>query len=529
MSDDDELLASVPKTSYLVHNVYGVVPLTANEPTSGSSHSARADAAGEKKKRKKQKKKKLSLYDLYTKQQSSSDEGGDVSSEGDNLDEAATLLPYGGSSLSTIGAAPSSSSAAAAYDVLPYEIGMDINILINQVHQNVLRSICIDDYDGSARFLDDDLICLAAALRHNASVVSLQLRYLPVTDVSLVPLCKALEGHPAIRALDLSGTKGTRKTGEALRRLVCNNTHLLHVMIEETLYLEKDVAVIQEAVQYNAMVCPDPRLNPYDLKMISKISKLERDQRLLEEQLSYNPFIQGPPPSSMLHTQSETGRDCGELGGSLFDAPQASRRKHKKRAVTFREDERENILTQQVCAEYVRGCCKYGSRCKYYHPPWSPALEQVASLQRYKEEEERRAKWQSVTGSMSGSASVGPGSECGTSASRPPQSHDTRSQRWEDATVSAFQVSQTCTDAKRSRQRDANFTLDVRKVSTLSPAPVCALPSHAASENCESDVVADHETRTAHIRRMVLAVCCVCCCAMTVSTVLRRPMNRQES
>ncbi|ORC85257.1 uncharacterized protein TM35_000361170 [Trypanosoma theileri] len=117
---------------------------------------------------------------------------------------------------------------------------MDINILIQQTVQNVVQSVSLEDYDGLSRFGDYELICFSAALKNNSSILSLQIRYLDVSDTSLVPLCRALEVHPCIRALDLSGTRGGNVSIKAVFRLVCRNPSILFVRLDDTMVCPQD-------------------------------------------------------------------------------------------------------------------------------------------------------------------------------------------------------------------------------------------------------------------------------------------------
>jgi hypothetical protein len=520
LMDDEELIAAtVPSERYAVIPNVGVVNLGAMD----SAYTQQVVA--DRRSKKKPKRRKPSLYDLYHEheEEAEDDEDGvDI-----DLDEAATM--YNPSLMSTSASMSNNAGAADAllYEFTTFEIGMDINILLNQVHQNILRSICIDDTDNTGRFTDGDLICLAASLRHNRSLLSLQLRYLPVTDISLVPLCKSLEQHPTLRALDLSGTKGTRKTGEALRRLACVNTHLLHVMREDTMFQERDLAVMEEALQYNAMMCADPRSNPYDVKMISKVTEEERAKRLLDAQLNYNPWLHGPPPSSVL------------ADGSFRTDDVSARKKAGRKGVTFAsataadDDTADSFLSQRVCGDYIRGACRYGSRCKYYHPPWTPALEQVAQLQKYNAEEEMKRKWDSLRSDGAGGASIGAASSAGAHSEG---TADARSVRWEDCSfgggVSVAPSSLRSlggSSTRRPRRRETEFTLDARRV-------------HAAYSGTEEggNPMDDEEVaRAAAARRRTVkqrqrrkrllllstVVCCACTCLLATAAGAVRPKS----
>lgn len=504
MQDDEDafIAATIPAHRFAMIPSVGVVDLGVTK----ESHGANEPVDEPLKKKKKVKRRKPSLYSLYHETSSNEGSQGDLGDE-DYLDEAATMYSVAAASTGGGGA---SGVNPSLYEYVAFEIGMDINVLLNQVHQNILRSICLDDSeDATSAFTDGDLICLAASLRHNRSLMSLQLRYLPVTDVSLVPLCSALEQHPTLRALDLSGTKGTRKTGEALRRLVCVNTNILHVMHNDTMFQERDLLVMGEALQFNAMMCADPRSNPYDVKMISKVTEEERAKRLLDAQLSYNPWVQGPPPTSVLSG----------------DAPQPliNKKVGKKNVAFETKDNDGSYLSQRVCGDYIKGACRYGSRCKYYHPPWTAALGQVAQLQRYNEEEEIKKKWESLRSDCGSTHSVAAPSEAAASAC-----HTLRSTRWEDCSFGGDFVSVApsfsrsangphAAVAARRRKREAAFTLDARRVHSAHTSPEAMnVPCNAEDYERERQQANLRRRRRNRRKRLLLISTVVCCLCTTV-------------
>ncbi|CCW61116.1 unnamed protein product [Phytomonas sp. EM1] len=174
---------------------------------------------------------------------------------------------------------------------LDFTVGMDINILIQQTIQNTIQSVCLEDYDGFSSFGDHELICFAAAIKNNTSIVSLQIRYLDVSDISLVSLCNALLKHPSLRALDLSGTRGGEATSAALCNLVCTNSSIIFVRVDDTIVNSKDSEIIQMATQYNAMICADPNSNPFQLGLLHKISSIEEKEQKYNQQLNAKPWL----------------------------------------------------------------------------------------------------------------------------------------------------------------------------------------------------------------------------------------------
>ncbi|KAG5511168.1 hypothetical protein JKF63_07110 [Porcisia hertigi] len=231
-----------------------------------------------------------------------------------------------------------------------YCVSMDVNILIQQTVQNIVQSVCLEDPDGFATFGDHELICFAAAVKHNSSILSLQIRYLDVSDVSLIPLCKALEQHPSIRALDLSGTRGGEGTSRALRQLACSNAKIIFMRLEDTIVNPKDLSIIEKAMRYNSMACPDPSNNPFHLGLLRRMSSMDEEEHKFQEQLQARPWLIGlglpnqkKAPKTVLSTAASS-----HIGG-------------------------------EICALFIQGRCPYGSRCKYIHPERTVALKNVVA------------------------------------------------------------------------------------------------------------------------------------------------------
>lgn len=248
-----------------------------------------------------------------------------------------------------------------AFEYEEYVVGMDINVLVQQTVQNIIQSVCLEDYDGLSQFGDHELICFAAAVKHNSSIVSLQIRYLDVSDVSLVPLCAALEKHPSLRALDLSGTRGGDATSRAVCRLVCQNPSVIFAQLDDTVVSPADAVIIQKATRYNAMVCAEVTNNPFHLGLLRNISSIEEKEAKFNEELHAKPWLLAEPPAE--------------------EGPQSK----KKKKVTIVGG--VTRIGAEVCAQYIAGRCLYGSRCKYFHPERTSALKNaVASNQHQRAE-----------------------------------------------------------------------------------------------------------------------------------------------
>ncbi|RNF04852.1 uncharacterized protein Tco025E_08024 [Trypanosoma conorhini] len=272
-----------------------------------------------------------------------------------------------------------------AYEFEEFEPGMDINILIQQTVQNVAQGVSLEDYDGRSQFGDCDLICFAAAVKHNSSILSLQIRYLDVSDTSLVPLCRALEGHPCIRALDLSGTRGGNATIKAVFRLVCTNPNILFVRLDDTMVASHDAEEIELATRYNALACPDPANNPFHLGLLRKIGDMEEEKQRYKEQLSAHSWL-----------------FSNRAGGSANQAPKQAKK------VLFAEKVAKSRIGADICAQFMSGRCGYGSRCRYIHPEKTAAIKNAIVVSQYKMMKELEGDARSLKSSVT---LVGPASK----------------------------------------------------------------------------------------------------------------------
>lgn len=264
-----------------------------------------------------------------------------------------------------------------------FTVGMDINILIRQTLHNIIQSVCLDGSGGrSFCFEDTQLMCFAAAVKNNSSILSIQIKFVDVTDHSLVPLCEALHNHPTLRALDICGTQGSFGTSRALRNLVCNNSNIIFAKIEETVLSPFDAELINEAIQYNAMVCPDPTSNPFHLGLLRKFSELEEEERKYTQKLEPQPWM-----FSSLGEKGKTNEDTY----TSFDHPTfpnddkervyiENRKKNKLKAW---KNTTESKIGAEVCPHFLKGGCPYGSRCKFFHPEYSPALSNAVKMSLY--------------------------------------------------------------------------------------------------------------------------------------------------
>ena len=310
----------------------------------------------------------------------------------------------------TTGLVEMSEVSDRALSTIPFEVGMDVNILVQQLLTNAINTLYLEDEENTGRFGDHELICVAAAVAHNSSLSSIQLRWLQVTDTSLVPFYKNLERHPNLHSLDLCGTRGAEASSRALRKLVCSNSNILHVMTDDTRKTKwriEDDEVIELATRYNALVCPGIS-NPYDKKVITTLFDKKEEDQLLERQLQMrleNPFVQ--------HTVNPGDRQI-LLGGTVISPPPAplvdsstaassgSNMNKKKKSVQFvsgsaavsakeaeiEEAKRSAAAKGALCRDFMLGTCRFGSRCYYQHPERTITTTQQAERVRHEQQQQ---------------------------------------------------------------------------------------------------------------------------------------------
>ncbi len=425
----------------------------------GSSSQAAAAArdAGRPSKRKKQ----PTLYEQYYSDSSETDDPGDELDGGASAMlgrssaagarsyasvVAGSLRSTAGASAAASGAPPKSTGLAEsqtsdrALTTLAFEVGMDVNILVQQLLTNAIATLFLEDEDNTGRFGDHDLVCVASAIGHNTSLTSLQLRWLQVTDVSLVPLFNSLEKHPNIRSIDLCGTRGAEASSKALRRLVCRNSSILHVMTDDTRKTKwrmDDDEVIELATRHNALVCPGIS-NPYDKRVIASIIDKREEQQLLERQLALrrdNPFV---PHTTVIEMEggysggslvAGTERRVISLGGTVISPPtplsaslahplpsnkSSDARSKGKKSVQFSgvpqggkdetaDDEAHRVATAKaaLCKDYMLGSCRFGSRCSYVHPDRTVTATQQADRLRVEQQQQELMEQQRTLAALS--------------------------------------------------------------------------------------------------------------------------------
>lgn len=252
------------------------------------------------------------------------------------------------------------------YDLGPaayFEVGMSVGVLIRELHENTLQYLSVSDPDNLGLFTDNDVILLSGALKTNSSVRSVQLRQLPVGDASLPHLCYVLQSHPSLRALDFSQTRAADGTGRALRQLLATNSNVVHVMLEGCPVHCADLDNIEMACQYNTLLCADPRFNPFESAVIKEASALKDEKEKLEKQLAYNPFVEPLPASALLWTKTSRKKKHQQQGSGDALVPKA--------------------LGREVCGQYMLyGSCRFGSRCKHFHPQRTASRVLIAQQQR---------------------------------------------------------------------------------------------------------------------------------------------------
>eukprot|EP00758_Cryptobia_borreli_P013505 Tbor_TRINITY_DN5840_c0_g1::TRINITY_DN5840_c0_g1_i6::g.5966::m.5966 len=350
-----------------------------------------------------------------------------------------------------------------------FEVGMDIGLLVKEIHKNCIRNLFVEDFDRTRLFGDAELLFIAAALKGNSSVVSVQIRGCPaVTDVSLIPLYQSLYHHNSVRAIDMSNcTNGTEKSGVVLRDLVCKNTNIIFVEHQNCRITDDDAFLIEEATQLNMFVYGglDSVLdggkwrnhNPsaaYLVELLSSENAARREeeeyQRTADILRGVNPLmvdpetgtvalhvlenirrIHGPSEKDLISshlltdagvnsrnsTRGSTERDMSNmdgddrsvLGSVAFTAGPAvsecgvstiattilpdgttarlpKKKLKKKRQSDLLKQCSQNDQFHLVCNDYMQGRCRYGSRCKYYHPEKTTAIDNYINSCRYEQE-----------------------------------------------------------------------------------------------------------------------------------------------
>lgn len=245
-----------------------------------------------------------------------------------------------------------------------YSVGMDINILIRQTVQNVIQSVCLEGTGRNVLFGDDELVCFAAAVKHNCSILSIQIKHLNVSDVSLLPLCESLKQHPALRALDLCGINTSPKFSCALKELVCCNPNIIFAGFTDSGVAAGDLDVIDEALQYNAMVCPDVSSNPFQLGLLRKLNAIEQQEEKYMRSLAPKPWMLNPP--------------CHPLSVPSDEKPSTEKKKKLPWLAST-----QSKIGARLCANYLKGGCQYGSRCKYYHPEYTSVFSNAMKVTQY--------------------------------------------------------------------------------------------------------------------------------------------------
>lgn len=263
-----------------------------------------------------------------------------------------------------------------------FTLGMDINILLRQTLQNVIQSVCLDGSGGKNFCFDDaQLMCFAAAVKNNASILSIQIRYVDVSDVSLVPLCEALRDHATLRALEIHGTHAGYWTSKAARELVCCNSNILVVRIDESALTPADADLVNEAVQYNALACPDLTSNPFYLGLLRKLSRLEEREKSFVQKLEPQPWMTSFVGGSDTHLE-DTSRAFDLPNSSSADKNNNLENRKKKKSKVW-ENITKSIIGAEVCPHFLRGACPYGSRCKFYHPQYTGSHSGGVNLSLY--------------------------------------------------------------------------------------------------------------------------------------------------
>lgn len=220
-----------------------------------------------------------------------------------------------------------------------FQMGMPIDALQQELLSNTTRALLLDDLERTTvnRINDAKGAMFAAALRNNRSLLALTVRAMPLTEIGLCSIFESVKRHGTLRAVDVQLMPLTPKALRGLRDAVRGNCNLIHAGLHQTGVEEDEVADdIDEAVRMNRLVQQDPKLNPYENFLFA----LHADEE--EEEL--------------MHYMIDDADEELEARAAAFEA-------------------RGGRLARPVCGHYMAGACRYGSRCRHYHPERSAASD----------------------------------------------------------------------------------------------------------------------------------------------------------
>ena len=182
---------------------------------------------------------------------------------------------------------------------------------------------------------DKEAAMLASSLRNNRSVLAVTLRGLAITEIGVTSIMESIRRHEAVRSFEIDDIGLTPKSMRSIRDAVRANPGIINVDVRSCNvddWVELDE--IEEAVAMNRLALSDPVVNPFENLLFATSTATELDADglawdALSNDSDYEHILQGEADDFELH--------AGKLA-----AP--------------------------VCGHIMHGGCKYGSRCRHFHP-----------------------------------------------------------------------------------------------------------------------------------------------------------------
>lgn len=245
----------------------------------------------------------------------------------------------------------------------PWAMGHNVNLLLAEVHANTPRVLVIEDFQRTHALTDYEAVALGMALRHNASIVRLALRALPLTDRALVPLLDALHGHPCLRSLELRRLEGREKAARALVRLVCANPNIIAIDAAHSGFELSDAQgeTIDVALQLNLLHAADPFVAREEV--FGAATGLS-SPAAAEAMAAAAAAAVGPLPPVLDGVAMASSLAAPGVGVAGVDT--------ESTAAAALERKRLGLLAEagrHTCARFMAGACTDRDECWLFHPP----------------------------------------------------------------------------------------------------------------------------------------------------------------
>ena len=147
-----------------------------------------------------------------------------------------------------------------------YHVGMDLTILLDEVLNNMIRSLMIYD-TFSGNFTDYELQCLCTVIKYNKSLIAINMNGVDIGDGAVGILCDNLISSN-VQYMDFTNTPLDDDAGRSLLALVHNNHSLRTIIVDDTLISEEIMDDIDLACVFNEKT--------YDLPEVYRIDPARR-------------------------------------------------------------------------------------------------------------------------------------------------------------------------------------------------------------------------------------------------------------